>query len=53
MLNHHQQQQKQQLHQLGEASNQEWGRESKNHQNGNETPQTLMSTLVDCHFLHF
>jgi len=26
---------------------------AKNHQNGEEMPQTLMSTLVDCYLFHF
>jgi hypothetical protein len=26
--------------------------ESKNHQNGEKMPQTLMSTLVDCYFVY-
>jgi hypothetical protein len=48
-LNRHQQQQKQ-CHL--KVSNQEWGG-SQNHQNGNETPETLMSILADYYFLHF
>jgi hypothetical protein len=37
-----------QLHQQ-QASSQGEG-ESKNHKNGNKTPQSLISTLVDCYF---
>jgi hypothetical protein len=43
-------QQQQQQHQQ-QASIQGEG-ESKNTKNGNKTPQSLMSILVDCYFFH-
>jgi hypothetical protein len=39
-----------QLHQQ-QASSQGEG-ESKNHKNGEEMPQTLMSTFIDCYFFY-
>jgi hypothetical protein len=40
----------QQLHQQ-QASSQGEGK-AKNHKNGEKMPQTLMSTLVNCYFVH-